>query len=66
MGCTNRIFIQHGINLAIVGISAHLVIPAMWMKWEAAPALALIPYLFDWGYFVAIDLPGLGEPLGDA
>merc|ERR1711998_407998 len=40
---TNRVFIQHGINLGIAGLMAHLAIPAMWMGWEAAPVIALDP-----------------------
>merc|ERR1719198_2860424 len=42
---TNRIFIQHGINLGIAGLFSHLAIPAMWMGWEAAPVIAMVPYL---------------------
>ena len=58
---TNRIFIQHGINLGIAGLFSHLAIPAMLMKWEAAPVIAMVPYLVDWGYFIAFDLPHLGS-----
>merc|ERR1711998_203775 len=57
---TNRVFIQHGINLGIAGLMAHLAIPAMWMGWEAAPVIALVPFLADVGYFIAFDLTHLG------
>ena len=64
---TNRILIQHGINLGIAGFySAPLAIAAMAFNSEYAPFVALVPYLVDWGYFIAVDLPHLGTIVGEA
>ena len=58
---TNRIFIQHGLNLAIAGLFSDLAIGGLVLNWEAAPMIALVPFLVDVGYFTAIDLPHLGS-----
>ena len=58
---TNRIFIQHGLNLGIAGLFSHLSIVGMVLNWEAAPMIALVPFLLDVSYFIAIDLPHLGS-----
>ena len=51
---TNRIFIQHGLNLAIAALFAHLAIGGLVLNWEAAPMIAFFPFLVEVGYFVAI------------
>ena len=58
---TNRIFIQHGMNLGIAGFFSHLAIVGLIFNWETAPLIALVPFLVDVGYFTAIDLPHLGS-----
>ena len=58
---TNRIFIQHGLNLAIAGLFSDLAIGGLVLNWEAAPMIALVPFLVDVGYFTAVDLPHLGS-----
>jgi hypothetical protein len=58
---TNRVFIQHGINLGIAGFFADLTIPAMMFGWESAIWIAFVPFLVDVGYFIAADLPELGS-----
>ena len=57
---TNRVFIQHGINLGVFGLFAYYAIGAMLLNWESANLIAFAPYLADIGYFTAIDLPELG------
>jgi hypothetical protein len=63
---TSRLAIQHGINLWVAGLFAHLTIVAMVLNWEAAPVIALLPFLIDVGYFVGFDLPLLGAAIGQA
>ena len=60
---TNRIFIQHGINLGIAGLFADIAIVALIFNMEAAPLIAFVPFLVDVGYFIAVDLPHLGSVL---
>ena len=57
---TNRIFIQHGLNLAIAGLFSDLAIGGLVLNWEAAPMIALVAFLVDVAYFIAFDLPHLG------
>jgi hypothetical protein len=61
---TNRIFLQHGMNLGFAGFFAQVAILAMLMNWEAANFIALVPFLVDVGYFIAVDLPELGAWTG--
>ena len=63
---TSRIYIQHGINLGIAGFFADLAIVALILNWDAAPYIALLPFLVDVGYFIAIDLPHFGSIIGVA
>jgi hypothetical protein len=58
---TNRVFIQHGINLGIAGLFADIAIVALIFNMEAAPLIAFVPFLVDVGYFTAVDLPHLGS-----
>ena len=63
---TSRIYIQHGMNLGIAGFFCQIAILAMWFNWEAAPVIALVPFLMDTAYFIAIDLPHLGSLMAEA
>ena len=63
---TNRVYIQHGINLFIAGLFADLAVIGLMFNFELAPYLALLPFLVDVGYFIAIDLPHLGGVIGQA
>ena len=63
---TNRIYIQHGINLFIAGFFSDLAIVVMMFNSSAAPMIALVPFLVDVGYFTAIDLPHLGNVFAQA
>ena len=58
---TNRVFIQHGLNLAFAGLFADFAIGALMFNSSAAPFFVLVPWLFDVGYFVAMDLPHFGS-----
>merc|ERR1719324_86349 len=49
---TNRIIIQHGINLGVAGLFADLAIFAMSQNWDAMAFIAYVPFLFDVGYFI--------------
>jgi len=53
-------------NLFIAGIFADLAIVALMLNWEAAPVIALLPFLIDVAYFVGFDLPLLGSGVGQA
>jgi hypothetical protein len=65
---TNRALFQHGINLFWIG--AWSCVFAGVNYWpeinRMAWALYLPIYLFDWGYFLAVDTMELGGPMGEA
>ena len=56
---TNRVFIQHGMNLGIAGLFSDMAIVALIFNWEAAPLIAFVPFIMDVANFIAIDLPGV-------
>ena len=58
--------IQHGMNLWIAGLFADLAILALILNWEAAPVIALLPFLIDVAYFTGFDIPQLGGAIGQA
>jgi|ERR1711924_283345 len=58
---TNRIIIQHGINLGVAGLFANVAVFAMSQNWESMAFIAWVPFLVDVGYFIAIDLAHLGS-----
>ena len=63
---TNRIFIQHGMNLGIAGLFSDLAIVFMMFNSSAAPWIALVPFLIDVAYFTAVDLPHLASIFSQA
>jgi hypothetical protein len=58
---TSRIFIQHAINVAIAAGFAQLATVVMMFNSKDANLVALLPFLFDVGYFISADLPELGS-----
>ena len=63
---TNRIFIQHGMNLGIAGLFCDMAIAAMIFNLEAAPLIAFVPFLMDVANFIAIDPPGIRRGFASA
>ena len=70
---TNRLFIQHGLNLGWAGLWSFLVAYVVYYQESATSGLhryvwllSVVVLLFDWGYLIAVDIPSLGEPPGEA
>lgn len=57
---TGRPLFQHGWNLGWSGVWSFLCVQWILTPNEMLPILALVPWLSDWGYFMAIDIPELG------
>jgi hypothetical protein len=63
---TNRVLLQHGINLAWAGVWSVSLCYVVLFPPRTAWLLCLPPYFLDIGYFIAIDLVNLGETLSEA
>jgi hypothetical protein len=62
----NRLGIQHGWNLFYVGVwSISCAVPLLG-GWRTAWGWGMHQYLFDWGYFAAIDWVETGNGIGEA
>jgi hypothetical protein len=63
---SNRVAIQHAMNLFFVGAECLIGAIAVYYNTRFAWLLALPAFLFDIGYFVAMDYQELGGPMGEA
>ena len=66
---SNRVLLQHGLNLFWAGAWSIMLCYFMVHPTRAVWLLGLVPYLFDVGYFIAIDLNEgaiLGGKMGEA
>ena len=61
----NRVFLQHAINLFFVGLQATIATVGIAMQSRWALVACLPPFTFDIGYFVAMDIPDIGGPIGE-
>ena len=48
------------------GLFAHYAILAMVMNSDQAPIIAMVPFIVDIWYFIAVDIPYLGNPVAEA
>lgn len=60
---TNRLIIQHGMNLGIAGVMSLLAIIPMFYRWQSAPIYAFIVFCYDVGFFFGPDVAALAHPL---
>lgn len=65
---TNRVLLQHGINLGWAGLWSCALVYGVLMKEPPRNLFlfGLVPYLLDWGYFIGLDLVKLGNGVGEA
>ena len=69
----NRLLLQHGLNLGFAGLWSFLVAYVVYRQ-DASMAglyryswlLSSVVLMVDWGYFIAVDIPSLGEAMGEA
>ena len=62
----NRVFLQHAITLFFVGAQATIATVGIAMQSRWVLVACLPPFTFDIGYFVAMDIPDIGGPIGEA
>ena len=62
----NRVFLQHAINLFFVGLQATIACVGIATQQRWVLVACLPPFCFDIGYFVAMDIPAIGGPIGEA
>lgn len=63
---SNRVPVQHGINLLSVSVEAWVAVALIANKSRCALLGCLAPFLADIAYFVAVDVPALGGPPSEA
>lgn len=65
---TSRVLVQHGGNLGMGGLFSHYAILAMIQNSDQAPMIAMVPFIVDIWYFIAVDVPhlGKGNPVAEA
>ena len=61
----NRVFIQHSCNLFFVGAQATIATVGITMQSRWALLACVPPFAFDIGYWVAMDIPDIGGPIGE-
>ena len=61
----NRVYIQHALNLFFVGVQATIATVGIAMQSRWVLIACLPPFTFDIGYFVAMDIPDIGGPIGE-
>ena len=63
---TNRVMLQHGINLGWIGIWSIVMCFFVHYPPRMLWLMTMPIYCFDFGYFIAIDIPHLGGKMGQA
>ena len=53
--------LQHGLNLCIFGLWAIWAIFPMLDQWSSMTLFAAVPFLANVGFFIGLDLKGLGD-----
>lgn len=61
----NRVFIQHSINLFFVGVQAWVAVACIAVRSRCSLLACMPPFMFDIGYWVAMDIPDIGGPAGE-
>jgi hypothetical protein len=60
------VFFQHSCNLFFVGLQATIATVGIAMQSRWVLVACLPPFTADIGYFVAMDIPDIGGPIGEA
>ena len=62
---SHRVFIQHSVNLFNVGIQASIAAACIALRSRFVLVACLPPFMFDIGYWIAMDIPGIGGAMGE-